>query len=563
MGTTNGGAGLVADKTSPLQLRTQADVTEQLNVIKSKRQELQDALRALDADEVRLRRLWNSFLPVNQLPNELLVRVFQLSAVDYELWPCRLRRDMIWVRLMLVCSYWRDVACAAPTLWGTIGITGNVPEWLNLCLDRSANTKLHIHLSKPSPEMMQAVAAHAERIEAISISCPDQSRTLSQTFFHRPMPILQDLSISATDRDTRITLQMLSAHYPALSSLHLSHGELPSDIHLYAGLRELILSDCGYGSSPTLSQFLAALRASTRLERLIIANVLDGLSGRDVSGFLPVALPHLSSFRLSHNWPSYGLTFLSHLRLPPTCYVEIFVTPHAENFALEPEGQTIAALLPENITEVLPVLPSVTALELEMTDGDYAIRAVPPGSDGIRGTVLFGLVSEGQPVQDWSTSLSLGLTELAQVFQDLPVTRLRVKGDHRSSFLPDAWCEVFRTYPMLETLELTGSGSPTRTWTGLRMAAPNVAHQSGHGLPATACPRLRTVIVDGMDMMVSQRFFEELLACLRHRARQGARLESLRLKLRADHAHFDKLRRKYWAQVEELVGSVSYDVYDL
>ncbi|KAI0700251.1 hypothetical protein C8T65DRAFT_286394 [Cerioporus squamosus] len=565
MGPTDAGTGSQStDGVPPLRLLAQADLTEQLNHIKRKRQDLQEALRALDAEEVRLRKLWNSFLPVNQLPNELLVKIFQLSAKHDWVYNCRLRGDMIWVRLMLVCSYWREVACATPTLWRTIGISGDAPDWLDLCVARSAETNLRIQFSTPSAGMIQRVAPLSERIETISIREPTDPPSLSQLLSQRLMPILHDLTVSIKKNQTTVDLEIPPTHYPTLSSLQLSRVRVPSDFNLFASLRTLSLCEGGYGSCPSLSQFLDALRASPHLESLTITNVLEGLRDRhSVLSALPVVLPHLSTFYLSNNHPSYAPPFLTHLRIPPTCTTTIFATPHTEDFVLTPLELTIAELIPENSAEVLPVLASVTTVEVEMTWGDYALRGVPAGSDGFRGTILLGLVAEDQPVEDWdwSCNLSLGLREAAQVFEGAQVTRVRVKGDHGSSYLPEAWREVFQAFPLLETLEITGSGAPSRMWTGLRMAGPNIVQQLGGGLPATACPSLRTVSVDGREMLVSKRFFEELLACLRHRARQGARLESLHLKLSPDQAHFDKLRDRYWAQVEELVGSISYDFY--
>ncbi|KAI0700252.1 hypothetical protein C8T65DRAFT_286405 [Cerioporus squamosus] len=519
------------------QLRTRAYVTDQLNRIQSKRRETEDDSQALDAEELRLKQLWNSSLPINNLPDELLVSIIQLDGEEPI---CHLPLSMPWIRLMLVCTYWRAVACATPTLWSNIAISGSAAAWLGLCVARSAETILRISLTKPPPEMIGHIARYSDRIEAFAISSPllrPDPRYIAGSYLgelERPMPILRDLTVDGAALAGRTDINITSAHYPVLRSVHLRHVRILSDINVYAGLRRLSLTACGYRDGLSVTRFLDALRAATRLESLSMSDVLRRFPPSTWPESPPVAFPHLSDFSL-HECFRDVRPFMILLRLPPTCSIAVSARP--DNSTDEWEEMTFSEMLPETRADTLPTLSSPTAVELIMHRCHYIIR----GSSPTHGAIELSMASSIRT--NWEHFLGVGLRDIVNVFGAAPVQRLRVTGDHRSSSsilpLASAWREVLEAFPTLGALELCGAGLPSALWEGLRMAESMILQGSGNGKAAAACPNLRTVSVDGRSMILSTGFFESMLDCLRHRAKDGARLEGLHLKELVEHVSYE------------------------
>ncbi|TFK84215.1 hypothetical protein K466DRAFT_589116 [Polyporus arcularius HHB13444] len=544
------------------KLRTQADIINQPNDIQSKRTEMMDldALRAFNSEELRLRTLWNSSLPVNHLPNELLVGIFRLDAEEpMSEFPMSMR----WVRLMLVCKYWREVA-STPTLWSNIAVSGSAAAWLDLCLVRSAETTLRISLTKPTPEMIRHVASYSTRIEAIAIYDPEHppSNITGDNLIplEAPMPILHHLMVDG--QAAFIDIDLTSARYPVLRSLDLRFAAIVSDTNLYAGLRRLSLTACRYRDGPTLKQFSDALRVATRLESLSISGVLVGVPNKGMPpGSPPLAFPHLADFYLEENLEDARL-FMTLIRLPHTCSIAVY--GRSDGRIDEWEEITISELLPrrdDTRSVALPMLSSPTAVELIMNKGDYILH----GTSTTCGAIHLSITSS--PLANWELFLEVGLRDVVHVCGAAPVRRLRVTGDHRAFSLAAAWRAVFEAFPMLDTLEVSGAGSPAGLWRGLRMAEPPITQSPGIGRAfAAACPNLRTVsvvqCVDGRSKTVSVQFFEAMLDCLRHRAKDDARLEALHLTLSPGREDFDRLKHRYLSHVQELVEHVSYDVYD-
>ena len=562
------------DHVPSTQFRTHADVTEELYRIEIRRIALQEAMRELDVEEARAKRAWNAMLPVNSLPNELLVAVFKLDAEDPELFmDGRLPYYYQWLRLMLVCARWRDVICATPTFWTRVWTTRNTPAWLDLCLARSAGTSLRISLYDPSSEVIQKLAPHTERLQDLNISYAEDFLSISHLISQSSMSTLQTLDISVNQGS--VGVHITAAHYPALRSLRLFGVDLPSDHTAFANLRRLALGDFVWPRADyEPSHLLSILRSATRLEELSITKMLGSFRNNEHSSeWLPVHFPHLSEFLLRERFPIDIALFLTHLRLPPACAVTIFAQPEIEDFMDDFADNgifpTIAAMLPTNRTEVLPMLSSSISVELLMREADYTLQGHPATREGRGGTIMLGVACErnGPTVQDWEPELDLGLDELTRVFEGAPVTRLRVTGDHEcSEGLPDAWASVFEAFPTLETLELSGKGSGSLMWEGMGVAQSSAFFRPfntmGLGQYGETCSNLRTVIIDGPQMTASRSFFEVMLDCLRRRDGHAPPLEVLRVRLGPMYEQDgERMIRQYSEEVQKLVGNFLYEFY--
>lgn len=99
------------------------------------------------------RRDHNLDQPINRLPVEIIGHIFEVALTELrDTWPSEAYDD---VRLVVtgVCSWWRAIAVANPTLWGTLiyqddgDVTLWSHRWTLLCLSRSGDADLDVSIS--------------------------------------------------------------------------------------------------------------------------------------------------------------------------------------------------------------------------------------------------------------------------------------------------------------------------------------------------------------------------------------------------------------------------------
>jgi len=110
-----------------------------------------------------LKRFYNSTTPCNRLPPELLVEIILLAKESCQ-----------WIlEFTHVCTHWREVALAAPIVWGTIQFE-NITH-LRACIQRSMDAPLHLSFDFPyfpSPEGL--LEPEAATIAAALSQCSDR-----------------------------------------------------------------------------------------------------------------------------------------------------------------------------------------------------------------------------------------------------------------------------------------------------------------------------------------------------------------------------------------------------
>src|SRR5579859_5592124 len=75
--------------------------------------------------------------PISTLPSEILAQIFlELVLEDWR--AC----TIVWVRVTLVCRFWRDLALNFPTLWSYVFCISC--DWVFLTLERSKSCPLNI-----------------------------------------------------------------------------------------------------------------------------------------------------------------------------------------------------------------------------------------------------------------------------------------------------------------------------------------------------------------------------------------------------------------------------------
>ncbi|KAI1781557.1 hypothetical protein LXA43DRAFT_685164, partial [Ganoderma leucocontextum] len=270
-------------------LRTR--IIQELGELDAKQKQFDDSISR--ERRLELKRLWNTSLPIHELPNELLVQIF-----------ARCKR---WQYLMLVCHHWRDVLVSTPAFWRKIDLRQRI-DWTTLCFSRSAAATIDICVPHLHRHPLDVVYPHAHRFKTLRFEAEYDwhFHTALSLIFGDGMPLLEDLEFEVFGRTAReledTNLHLASKGFPRLRTLVLSQTVAPQDPSLYAQLRKLSLSRCSHTLS--FDGFLDALAASVQLEALAVHATLFRLPGEwahhgPVPRRPPISLPRLRSIALT------------------------------------------------------------------------------------------------------------------------------------------------------------------------------------------------------------------------------------------------------------------------
>ncbi|KAI0716921.1 hypothetical protein C8Q76DRAFT_795165 [Earliella scabrosa] len=213
-----------------------------------------------------------SLASIASLPVELLTEIF-LTVAHL----CRkTSRPTAWMQLLLVCTHWHTVACAASSLWRVIHVSANT-AYLRTALTRATSALIDLHLvALPSHTLTEAsalLAPHAPRIRALRL-CHTTHAGASVPpaivdLFNNPLPALEELAILPVEWRTKRETS-LPALPTRLRTLALSGVSVPREPAFYGALRALALHECCCGATGfTLEDLVAALGAAAgQLETL-------------------------------------------------------------------------------------------------------------------------------------------------------------------------------------------------------------------------------------------------------------------------------------------------------
>ncbi|PIL29049.1 hypothetical protein GSI_09097 [Ganoderma sinense ZZ0214-1] len=517
---------------------------------------LDTAENAIVMERSELAMAWNRTLSVNRLPNELLVTIF--AEVAYALWASesrspvnRLYPSSQWMKLIIVCRYWRDVAYASPKLWRVIHVRSPAHTGRALALTSTATIDVLFGKYESHATNFQLLQPHAPRIRFLYLQVVDvvwKSSVVALLQGDGGMLALEILYLpfswkpaghhEPTDKDFA-DLRLTSERYPHLRSLTLAFAVAPQDIKVYARLRKLSLRDCRCDFS--FDHFLDVLEASTNLEILVLNSFLERIQGDWAESALaresPVSLRHLKSLEVTNHPPAHTSRFLSQILLSSTTPVSI--SSSVEVALGEDLTETIPSMLPSNIATALPALALVKAVAVEAYMLQYRLCcSLEPLAQG-KDLVSLRLQSNVH----WTDLSANAGRDLLRVFASAPLTSLTFAG-HCADVGLEGWTEIFTTWPLLETLKLTQADTGTEcVFAGLMHAAP----PPDSPVP---CPSLQFVSIGGL-------FFEEavdvLLQCLRARAEKGHRLRRIWMGLTGEADEEALMDTHYMPALRELV----------
>ncbi|KAJ6479586.1 hypothetical protein C8R45DRAFT_1005558 [Mycena sanguinolenta] len=270
----------------------------------------------------------NAIAPIRRLPNELMIRILTIVAVESDT-----LFNLKWTKLMYVCRHWYGLSLAAQPLWAFVDLQwrGGL-ERLYGQLDRSgvAPLTLKMDLHKSTHYYIEIIFQHSERICELQLGGESQQvyevigRLTSYKF-----PILYSLSLNASlhldqlqeDTVRDIPEAVLSGGLPSLRELKLD--SIGFSWTSLSGLTALALTNCPDSSTTpprTFHGLLDMLSAcpqlhTLRLEITIPPPLPDQL-------YATVELPALIWLFLREPVVSCEM-LLNHLRIPPMAAIQL------------------------------------------------------------------------------------------------------------------------------------------------------------------------------------------------------------------------------------------------
>ena len=548
-------------------LAIEEEISKGLAEVADRRAALERDLKALDTEQVRLRKLWNSSLPINRLPNELLVTIFMLYDTNCYEDPhgSRVRRS----NLLRVCRYWYDVARACPALWRFVKV-GRMFKYLQACLELSATSPLDLVFVKdPFPKKhLRLLRPHSHRIkELVVTSMPDAWQPEVIDLLDREMPALTTIKIHfpvpTFETHTTSDLCLLSStpgHYPQLRSLSLTFTAAPQNTTIYSQLRSLSLTACSCGLN--YEQFIDLISSCAHLEELRLSDFLDRLGTPPSSphplSLTPISFKCLRMLELIDSTHRACSRFLSRFIVPSSAHIVM----RSDMLLWRPYPNATTSgpfplFLPSQTSVHLPVIPNITSVAMK---GPFPVTASLTAAVDPQ-NVECGSMTLSNHIESADVSMNLlgmNVRAILTIFRGVSLTHLKFDIGHRYIADREIWEDLFTAFPALESLEMDpGWPLAESMWPVL---APNEA-SPGVLIPL---PKLQHVNIMSLSCEdpVDEDLFDDMVATLRARAALGVRLETLAVNAAHPDNRYAKafrriLKSKYIKDLQSLVADVT------
>ncbi|KAG8998399.1 hypothetical protein FRB93_013771 [Tulasnella sp. JGI-2019a] len=294
----------------------------------------------------------NSRVPINRLPNELLVKIFTF-AIDNSGY-----RDRHVLRIQLACVSrdWSRVVFETPSLWAQISSHYN-GEWNRAVVLRSKEYPLMVEYNQShrwaTDEFMDLTIQVAYRWKSASFRLANvNTLDLLRGFVSLSAPQLEELTVDCSDVYEELfeedNIDMFSGGADRLRPIVLLDVPIPWSSRLLSGLETLALIGSNFGFSPSSSEVMNVLRRCPELRdfELVHGDQEDIHTSFDTStdGGI-VHLPLLTSFTLDLDNAKAFSGIISSVRIPACTRFHLNYSKPTRNIFSNKTNHLTAALL--------------------------------------------------------------------------------------------------------------------------------------------------------------------------------------------------------------------------
>ncbi len=445
---------------------------------------------------------------IQKLPNELLVHIFELygeamypqdperethaqwcehpadESGSHYVWGHR----TLWIPLMLVCRFWRELALATPSLWRTVDVYKNL-LWLELALSRSRNAPLELFFQdlRTARDAVPMILPHAPRLRKVILPPLNLDRANHKQIrpdfgpflplFGTVLTTLSHLLLSVDDRSytaqlnyTRLDLS--DGCFPSLRSLHVAIVYVPWHSTLLSKLTSLDLRRCApTDTMQSCDQFLDALKSCHTLQILRLLNMFvsavlapDAIDAAMQNGARTLHLPQLRTLVLEDH-ATVTTWLLTCLRFKGN--VSVSIIGHL------PAGLDIERT-PGQFQSIVPCSGLVNHF-FPVEAPQYGEIHIWADSAKLRvwsdtGSELCLELQSAAQRETWEPYFLEGMREFRLLFGGLPLIDLSIHG-HFDDVLSAEWVGFLEKFPKLQYLEVLGSTSVIPLFRALKHAS--------------------------------------------------------------------------------------------
>ena len=161
------------------------------------------------------RAIRNAYIPVNELPPEILSKVLEYHTSE---------RDL--VAATHVCQYWRSTLISSPSLWGCFRLKSyhDIDRTVTY-LERSKSAPIDVSMDMDSLQNLEALqyfTPHIARTRTFNIVGLHADVLAASLLFCNPTPSLQHLEMSVYGGPVRLPNNFLGQQAPSLRSVSFS-----------------------------------------------------------------------------------------------------------------------------------------------------------------------------------------------------------------------------------------------------------------------------------------------------------------------------------------------------
>ncbi|KAI9060797.1 hypothetical protein FKP32DRAFT_1678741 [Trametes sanguinea] len=418
------------------------------------REYLLEQARIREAELRGLRALLNAGVPINRLPNELLVEIFSYVQRDD-------KHGIGWLHMLRVCRYWFCIIATTPWLWRRL-VVGACTNILRTGLARSKETVVSVETSKTLfmdrllPQVLMLIESHTHRIGSLELDCvqPTTAVLLGDFLQTHEMPQMRCLRLWArtSEEGSAPALSLSLERLPKLRSLHTDGVKLLSSTSVFPQLRILDLTDQAPDAGTSLAPLINMVRNLVNIEELQLSVMGTQLPTNPAP--IPVVhdkveLGKLRVLSMSMEAPLLS-QLLNNIVVPAAARVRL--NARCPRFAIQPP--TATELLSSG-KDCLPVLPEIVSAKIHMgNDGTCISGDTSFVANAYLFDYPFTLTVDGFHAEWDDEDTTVDLRDPLSVIEDAQkLEALHIKCDTTYIGLVDWRGTLFR-YPKLRRLEI-------------------------------------------------------------------------------------------------------------